>query len=189
MVTRETPTPSALGGGAANLAGGPRLYRACAQTYAVASAGAWRVERIRKEGAGMSIRQLLYISELSRGYEPGLLESIALRSTTNNEKRRVSGCLLYSKGHFLQLLEGPGDQIEELFGIISGDRRHKRIRMLHNAADAQRLFDGWEMRTYDLERTNELPPVFVARVLNWIELNDSDPLFLLHILDDFKNFL
>jgi hypothetical protein len=138
---------------------------------------------------GVSLRQLLYMSELARPFAPGMLEEIAARSSENNERWQVSGCLLYSKGHFLQLLEGPQEEIERLFGVISADGRHARVRVLHDALVKKRLFDGWEMRTYNLEEQTKLPKEFVDRVLDWIEGHDNNPLFLFRILDDFRKHL
>lgn len=138
----------------------------------------------------MGIRQLIYISELTAATRPDdVLADIHASSLRNNAQRQVSGCLLYSKGHFLQLLEGPEQSIEQLFGIISSDGRHVRVRVLHDAPAHDRLFEGWEMRAYNLDSHADLPREFVSRVLDWIELHDANPVFLLRILDDFKNYL
>ncbi|MEM9302672.1 MAG: BLUF domain-containing protein [Pseudomonadota bacterium] len=137
----------------------------------------------------MGLRQLLYMSELARPFESSLLEDIKAASGRNNERWQVSGCLLYSKGHFLQLLEGPEESVERLFGIISADGRHARVRVLHDVPIKERLFDGWEMRTYNLESRSDLPQEFIDRVLDWIERHESNPLFLFRILDDFRNYL
>ncbi|MEO0475634.1 MAG: BLUF domain-containing protein, partial [Planctomycetota bacterium] len=53
-----------------------------------------------------ALGHLLYISEAVRAFTRAELNAIRETSARNNAKRGVSGVLFYSRGHFVQLLEG-----------------------------------------------------------------------------------
>jgi hypothetical protein len=53
----------------------------------------------------------------------GLLDHVRAK----NDALGLTGMLLYSDGSFVQTLEGPQDVVEETFGRIAVDRRHRDI--------------------------------------------------------------
>lgn len=62
-----------------------------------------------------------------------------------NSKNDVSGCLVFSKGYFIQLLEGSKDTIKELMDNIDRDKRHTDIDILSEGETEKRIFDTWDM--------------------------------------------
>jgi hypothetical protein len=52
--------------------------------------------------------------------------------------------LVYSKGEFLQALEGPPAAVRDTFDRIERDQRHRDIVQLQRG-DAGRLFSNWAM--------------------------------------------
>ncbi len=73
----------------------------------------------------------------------------------NNKQWDVSGILIYDRGRFFQMIEGPKERILDLFeNRISKDKRHKDIKVLLNEETDRRLFDSWNMA---FRRMNELP--------------------------------
>ena len=62
-----------------------------------------------------------------------------------NSKNDISGCLVFSKGYFIQLLEGSKDTIEELMDSIERDKRHTNIDILSQGEMKKRIFETWDM--------------------------------------------
>lgn len=62
-----------------------------------------------------------------------------------NHERGVTGSLLFTGGHFAQLLEGPASDLAEAMTVIAADRRHEAIKRLIEGDIARRRFDGWSM--------------------------------------------
>ncbi len=73
------------------------------------------------------------------------IERILSASRTNNERRGITGMLLYREGNFLQILEGEREAIEALYAIIERDPRHRRIIRLFTHEILARDFPEWSM--------------------------------------------
>ena len=80
-------------------------------------------------------------------------------SRRNNEARGITGMLLYLAGTFLQVLEGPREEIEPLIETIRCDERHSGIRVLLEGPLPARSFGGWSMGFLNLTdvKPSELP--------------------------------
>lgn len=83
-----------------------------------------------------------------------LLRKLAVDSTSRNQGREITGILLLSDESFLQVLEGPEDAVNELYGKIIHDELHSNVTLLSYEQIANKSFDGWSMRVLDL---NDLP--------------------------------
>jgi hypothetical protein len=53
--------------------------------------------------------------------------------------------LLYRDGHFLQVIEGPADELRERMAIIASDPRHSAVRVLLEEEIPERMFPAWTM--------------------------------------------
>lgn len=73
------------------------------------------------------------------------IEDILKTARNFNSKNDVSGCLVFSKGYFIQLLEGSKDIIKELMDHIDEDKRHTDIDILSEGETNQRIFETWDM--------------------------------------------
>ncbi len=73
------------------------------------------------------------------------IEEILKTARNFNSKNDVSGCLVFSKGYFIQLLEGSKDIIKELMDHIDADKRHTDIDILSEGEAKQRIFETWDM--------------------------------------------
>lgn len=63
----------------------------------------------------------------------------------NNPRKEITGALLYSGGYFCQVIEGPGEAVEELFECIQMDHRHGEVTVLHFEPIEDRSFNEWAM--------------------------------------------
>ncbi|NND80619.1 MAG: BLUF domain-containing protein [Maribacter sp.] len=73
------------------------------------------------------------------------IEEILKIARDFNSKNDISGCLVFSKGYFIQLLEGNKDTIKELMDHIERDKRHTDIDILSAGEAEERIFQTWDM--------------------------------------------
>lgn len=84
------------------------------------------------------------------------LDLILRVSVWNNARRRITGVLGHVRGHYVQLLEGPGAALDDLMAVLERDPRHRELTVLERRPMDQRLFPGWSMARGELfsDRTN-----------------------------------
>lgn len=73
------------------------------------------------------------------------IEDILKTARNFNSKNDLSGCLVFSKGYFIQLLEGSKDTIKKLMESIDMDKRHTNIHILSEGETEERIFENWDM--------------------------------------------
>ena len=79
--------------------------------------------------------------------------TVLAAATRNNPALDITGALLYSGGYFCQAIEGPVDNIEELFEAIQMDDRHCEVTVLHFEPIEERGFSDWSMAFAGIEET------------------------------------
>lgn len=99
----------------------------------------------------MEINQLVYISQAVRKMSSEDLNSIQRVAKSNNELIDVTGSLFYNGGWFLQVLEGPIENLSKLYTKIEKDTRHKNSRILYNEPAKFRTFTRWSMNMTNLD--------------------------------------
>jgi len=104
----------------------------------------------------MKLSQLVYVSDAAVAMGAAAVELIVKRCRRNNAERNISGLLIYSGGHFIQLLEGHEPVLANLFAKISQDARHQHVEQLHFAAASERLFPDWRMGLLNLDKIDPL---------------------------------
>jgi hypothetical protein len=80
------------------------------------------------------------------------------KSKDKNRDNDISGVLLTSNSHFLQILEGPYDELNETVMRIFRDTRHSELKLISFYEIESRLFKNWGMRgigVLDLNRDLE----------------------------------
>ncbi len=90
--------------------------------------------------------RLIYKSRCNGEITWDLVKSILHKSERRNTEREISGVLLATSSHFLQVLEGSFENVNESFVSIVRDPRHQDIRLLGFQCVEARLFEGWGMR-------------------------------------------
>lgn len=83
------------------------------------------------------------------------IESILAAARRNNPTLQVTGALVFNRGLFAQVLEGPCPSVESLFEKISRDERHGDIQVLAFRAVPERLFSNWSMAFLGRSREDE----------------------------------
>lgn len=106
--------------------------------------------------------QLGYVSTPTR---PMLREDLlSLLSTARriNQEHGVTGLLLFDGGSFLQVLEGSQDAVQEIFGHIAEDERHRDVDVLFEEHVADPEFEHWSMGFQAIDG------------VDWLEFPESD---------------
>ena len=93
----------------------------------------------------MKLMQLVYCSQ-PFGYSLEILSAILIASRANNRKRNITGALICRSDIFLQLLEGPEQQVKSTYAAIQNDDRHINIYHLLDQNVDNRLFPAWSMK-------------------------------------------
>lgn len=93
------------------------------------------------------ISSLIYVSIRTSQCTDTEIEKILESSKKNNPDWNITGVLLYTSNRFIQYLEGPYDQILELYNRIKTDDRHRNVLLINLAKEAleERVFPSWAM--------------------------------------------
>lgn len=89
--------------------------------------------------------QIIYSSQAVAPMSLADLEKILVDARSGNERRGVTGALVYVDGVFLQILEGPEDTVKSLVSSIAKDTRHSSFHVFHEAEIDQPMFSSWKM--------------------------------------------
>ena len=93
----------------------------------------------------MKLMQLAYCSQ-PFGYSLEILSAILVASRANNRKNNITGALICRSDIFLQLLEGPEQNVKNTYEAIQNDDRHINVYHLIDQPVKKRLFPAWAMK-------------------------------------------
>jgi hypothetical protein len=103
-------------------------------------------------GAGSSngssngwVASLAYRSRAKKPQTDRELAVLVQASQQRNRERSITGQLIYEDQRFFQWIEGPGDQLKDLWEAIKRDPRHTDIEVLGNQQIPARFFGDWNL--------------------------------------------
>jgi hypothetical protein len=133
------------------------------------------------------IHQLFYVSSArGKNIQKSMVDDIVRKACAYNAKVGITGILLFKGGIFVQLLEGPKDEVQSLYRKIERDHRHGNLVKLFEITDNERLFPHWSM---GLKEMGPLELKLVNEVLSWNKLlNQSERVDNQLILSMLKSF-
>lgn len=104
------------------------------------------------------LERILYRSEAT-GSTGSLMNmaTILAESQRNNDRDGLTGALAAHENQYVQVLEGPSDQLDRLLRRLEGDPRHRDLTVLDRSPVERRSFDGWTMAHARI--TPELEPM------------------------------
>lgn len=107
----------------------------------------------------MALRQLIYVSTATYECRPDELEAILESAVRHNKDAGITGLLLYTRGTFMQLIEGDETAIDETLQRLRADRRHYGIFIMVDTPVDHRIFPSWSMglRLLDAKKILEHP--------------------------------
>jgi len=93
---------------------------------------------------------IIYRSHLCEGVPVKALEEMVAAAYSNNTESNVTGILLFNGTHFFQLLEGPADNVTDIYQQICRDPRHHNVVELMCDHGPTRRFGNLGMELFDL---------------------------------------
>lgn len=103
--------------------------------------------------------QLVYISKRCKDANDDIIVNIKAQAEQNNQRRNITGALIFTEHYFLQYLEGEKVKIDELYATICNDPRHENIRLLLRKPIKKRDFSRWSLgvkKLLDIEEHKDL---------------------------------
>ena len=107
-----------------------------------------------QQEAPAGLCQLFYVSRSL--CTPEQAEQILTSARRHNLRREVTGMMLFSGGHFAQLLEGSPAALRETMAAIDADTRHTAIMRLIERPIAHRRFHDWSMAFFEAPGADDL---------------------------------
>jgi len=105
--------------------------------------------------AGRQLNSIIYKSRCTSAADLDMVNSILASSTRNNAANGVTGVLVATKTHFLQVLEGEFEILNDTFQRISSDTRHEKIQVISFTEIQERRFSQWAMHGIGLFDLNQ----------------------------------
>jgi len=102
--------------------------------------------------------RLIYKSRSATPVDWAQVTDILHTSEASNREAGITGALLATDSHFLQVIEGPYESVNRTFMRIVRDPRHTDIWLIGFSVIDARLFEDWGMKgigIFDLNRETE----------------------------------
>ncbi|HCT5174834.1 TPA: diguanylate phosphodiesterase [Enterobacter hormaechei subsp. steigerwaltii] len=95
---------------------------------------------------------IIYRSHICEDVPVKALEDMVAAANCRNRQFDVTGILLFNGTHFFQLLEGPADNVKEIYELICRDPRHHNVVELLSDHGPSRRFGNVGMELFDLRQ-------------------------------------
>ena len=102
------------------------------------------------------LKRIKYVSRFEKPLSAEAIDQIGEQSQKNNESLGLTGLLMSSGGLFYQVLEGPAEAVDEVYGRIVADGRHTDLLLMSTEDDVERLFPDWSMQTINLDAASHV---------------------------------
>jgi hypothetical protein len=93
----------------------------------------------------MTVHRLIYASRVARHVRFADAQAIAEAAVERNTANALSGMLVYTPSHFIQVLEGEDTKLRETLERIQRDDRHSDLHVIDARQVTTREFYQWAM--------------------------------------------
>ena len=90
--------------------------------------------------------RLIYRSRATSELDWPVIEAILHAADENNRDSEITGFLLATRTHFMQVIEGRYEEVNRTFMRIGRDTRHTDVELVGFEVISGRLFGSWSMR-------------------------------------------
>lgn len=94
---------------------------------------------------------LTYESVEAKRISSAEMEDLLEQARENNQKNKITGCLVYYNGRFIQILEGEREVVLNLYKKIQQDARHKEVHLFSDDDIEERTYPNWGMAYYPVD--------------------------------------
>ncbi|MGI4835323.1 MAG: BLUF domain-containing protein [Janthinobacterium lividum] len=99
------------------------------------------------------MHHIIYGSRAVTPFSDGDLLTLLLQARSHNQLHDISGALVYSKGQFMQVIEGEEEALAVLYERLLRDPRHAQLVKYAEKAIAERSFGEWSMAFQPVSET------------------------------------
>jgi hypothetical protein len=100
--------------------------------------------------------RIVYISRSAGPQTSTMTGSILKTALSFNKENQITGLLCQGSGFFIQVIEGERGIINQLYGRIVQDSRHKDVEIVGFEEIKDRKFTQWSMALIDLSDTDPM---------------------------------
>ena len=93
----------------------------------------------------MDLKSLTYTSLARLDLDAADIEAIHRTAREVNALEGITGLLIFNGTHFLQIVEGAPDAVDDLIDRLRRDPRHNGIEIRDQRQSAERSFPDWSM--------------------------------------------
>lgn len=103
------------------------------------------------------MKYIVYVSQAVKPFKSKDLGALLTHSRKRNTADGITGLLVYrynadyGRGNFLQVLEGPEAELDDVWNRISSDSRHHTIVAIEEGSIESRMFGEWSMGFKNIE--------------------------------------
>jgi len=98
--------------------------------------------------------EILYSSVAIQKFSADGIQSLLSQCFENNKENDITGCMIYKKREFIQVIEGEKKHVKALFEKIKHDKRHTKVQIIWEGETKQRSFNQWLMGFYNFDELN-----------------------------------
>ncbi|MEL7113410.1 MAG: BLUF domain-containing protein [Pseudomonadota bacterium] len=120
------------------------------------------------------MKRIIYKSRAKAWVSASDLAALLSVSRRNNLKRGLTGLLVYSRGNFLQVLEGPQRSVDATFDRILADPRHTSCEIIREEQIYEPDFGDWLMGFWSDEISTAQRASGMVSVTNLLEEFNSE---------------
>ncbi|MFN7164432.1 MAG: BLUF domain-containing protein [Hyphomonas sp.] len=130
--------------------------------------------------------RIVYVSTAQTGLTDSDIEALINSAQSNNHERFITGYLVHNGANFMQLIEGPFNEVDEIYGRILRDRRHSGIVRIQAEQAEHRVFPNWSMNYFRVDRPGSVGAM-VSRGADCVDslMDAGVPRDLLHLFSKF----
>ena len=121
--------------------------------------------------ASSKLIRLVYVSKAARYMQTNELQALLHQSRKNNQKRNLTGMLLYASGSFIQVLEGAEKDVLAVYDAVQADPRNVGHIVLDQRRISDRTFLSWWMGFRDLSETPPSSHAYTDFLNKHLEIN------------------
>ncbi len=100
---------------------------------------------------------IVYCSTATAGIGSVAVADIIAYARRNNPAHGITGLLVFGGGIFFQWLEGPRDNVRQLYANLCKDPRHESIVLLSEDEEIrERLFPNWDMELVEAPQIRDV---------------------------------
>jgi len=100
---------------------------------------------------------VLYMSTAVKPMNYDDFSALLQQFRDSNNKRGITGMLLYQNGTFMQMIEGEKQVVLDLYDKILKDDRHTGVHTVLAGDIEARNFEDWSMGFFNMDKAGEFP--------------------------------